>query len=357
MNPDLVRLAHTGTNPAMIRRLVAESGWAGAVRRLRASSKTTATVKWALDEPIEIRLEHLDALGVELLADDDARYPSSLVELPDHPLWLFCRGSVGAAPGVAVVGSRRATRYGLEIARTIGARVAQAGWTVVSGLAAGVDTAAHTGAVDVAGTTTAVLGSGIDVWYPRRNRALGEQIIANGGAVVSEFPPGTAPEPWRFPARNRIISGLAEVVIVVEAAVRSGALITARLALEHGRTVMAVPGDLSRETSAGTNLLIRDGAHPLTELDALVEELELAMGPAPAAPEPTRDPAEGLLAHLGPTSVSIDDLADVAGVEIGQLLVQLTHLELSGQVVVERGSVRATHPIRPTIIGPATEVS
>lgn len=357
MNPDLVRLAHTGANPDMIRRLVTESGWAGAVRRLGASSKTTPAVKRALDEPVDVRLERLGGLGVDLVAEDDARYPSVLVELPDHPLWLFCRGAVGASPGVAVVGSRRATRYGLEIARTIGARVAQAGWTVVSGLAAGVDTAAHTGAVDVAGTTTAVLGSGIDVWYPRRNRALGEQIVAHGGAVVSEFPPGTAPEPWRFPARNRIISGLAEVVIVVEAAVRSGALITARLALEHGRTVMAVPGDLSRETSAGTNLLIRDGAHPLTELDALVEELELVMGPAPAAPAPIGEPTDGLLAHIGPTSVPIDDLVDVVGTEIGRLLVQLTHLELSGEVVVEGGSVRRTQPNRPTIIGPATEVS
>ena len=234
MNPDLVRLAHTGANPDMIRRLVAESGWAGAVRRLRSSPRTTPSVKAALDVPVETRLERLSTIGVELVQEEDDRYPSPLVELPDRPLWLFCRGAIGPDPGVAVVGSRRATRYGIDIARTIGARVGQAGWTVVSGLAAGIDTAAHTGAVDTHGVTAAVLGSGIDVWYPSRNRALGEQIIAAGGAVVSEFPPGTAPEPWRFPARNRIISGLADVVIVVEAAVRSGALITARLALEHG---------------------------------------------------------------------------------------------------------------------------
>ncbi len=342
MNPDLVRLAHTGANPDMIRRLVAEAGWAGAVRRLRSSPKSSSDVKAALDVPVETRFERLSSIGVELVTEIDDRYPESLGELPDRPLWLFCKGAVDPGPGVAVVGSRRATRYGLDVARTIGGRVAQAGWTVVSGLAAGVDTAAHNGAVDVAGTTTAVLGSGIDVWYPRRNRALGEQIIADGGAVVSEFPPGIAPEPWRFPARNRIISGLSDVVIVVEAAARSGALITARLALEHGRTVMAVPGDLSRETSAGTNLLIRDGAHPLTELGALVEELELMMGPAPAAPAPARDQADGLLAHLGPMSVPIDDLATSAGMRVEQVLVQLTHLELTGKVVVEGGSVRAT---------------
>lgn len=342
MNPDLVRLAHTGANPDSIRRLVSESGWAGAVRRLRSSSRTSPAVKMALDVPVETRFERLSAIGVELVIEDDDRYPPSLTELPDRPLWLFCRGAVDPAPGVAVVGSRRATRYGIEIARTIGARVGRAGWSVVSGLAAGIDTAAHTGAIDVQGTTTAVLGSGIDVWYPRRNRALGEQIVADGGAVISEFPPGTVPEPWRFPARNRIISGLAKVVIVVEAAVRSGALITARLALEHGRSVMAVPGDLARETSAGTNLLIRDGAHPLTELDALVEELELMIGPAPTAPVPARDRTDGLLAHLGPTSVPIDDLAASVGLPVDQLLVQLTHLELTGAVVVQGGSVRAT---------------
>jgi DNA processing protein len=299
-------------------------------------------VKAALDVPVETRLERLSTIGVELVEGEDDRYPSPLVELPDRPLWLFCRGVIGPDPGVAVVGSRRATRYGIDIARTIGARVGQAGWSVVSGLAAGIDTAAHAGAVDAHGATAAVLGSGIDVWYPRRNRALGERIIAGRGAVVSEFPPGTAPEPWRFPARNRIISGLADVVIVVEAAVRSGALITARLALEHGRMVMAVPGDLSRETSAGANLLIRDGAHPVTELEALVDELELVMGPAPTAPERDRDRADGLLAHLGPTSVPIDELAVSAGMRIEQLLVQLTHLELTGDVVVEGGSVRAT---------------
>lgn len=341
MNPDLVRLAHTGANPDLIRRLVAESGWSGAVRRLRSSSKTSSAVKASLDVPVDTRLGRLSVFGAELVAEGDERYPACLVELPDHPHWLFCKGEPDRNPGVAVVGSRRATRYGVEIARTIGARVARAGWTVVSGLAAGVDTAAHAGAVEVTGRTTAVLGSGIDVWYPRRNRDLGEQIISTGGAVVSEFPPGIAPEPWRFPARNRIISGLAGVVIVVEAAVRSGALITARLALEQGRTVMAVPGDLSRETSAGTNLLIRDGAHPLTELDALVEELELVMGPSPASSVPVEAETDALLVQLGPTSIPIDDLAASAGIPVDRLLVRLTHLELAGKVIVEDGAVRS----------------
>ena len=160
--------------------------------------------------------------------------------------------------------------------------------------------------------------------------------------MISEFPPGTAPEPWRFPARNRIISGLAEVVIVVEAAVRSGALITARLALEHGRTVMAVPGDLARETSAGTNLLIRDGAHPLTELDALVEELELVMGGAPSVrPAATGSNVDGeLIALVGPTSTPIDDLVTATGRPVEQVLTELMRLELTGAITIEAGLVR-----------------
>lgn len=342
MNADLVRLAHTGSNPDMLRRLVAESGWSAAIRRLRSSSKTSPAVRAALDVDVDTRLERLAAIDVELVAEDDDRYPASLIDLPDRPLWLFVRGDLPETFGVAVVGSRRATRYGLDVARTVGSRAAAAGWPVISGLAAGVDTAAHSGAVDTNGVTSAVLGSGIDVWYPRRNRVLGEAILAGGGAVVSEFPPGTGPEPWRFPARNRIISGLAGVVIVVEAAVRSGALITARLALEQGRSVMAVPGDLSRETSAGTNLLIRDGAYPLTDLDGLVEELEFVMGPAPGGSVPeAADAFDALLTLIGPTSVPIDDLAARAGLPIDRLLVRLTHLELSGAVTVESGSVRS----------------
>ncbi len=344
MNHDLVRLAHTGSNPDMLRRLVAESGWSGAVRRLRSSSKTSAAVKAGLDIDTEARLEHLSGIGVELIADGDDRYPPALSGLPDRPLWLFLRGRIPSAVGVAVVGSRRGTRYGLELARAFGSQIAGAGWPVISGLAAGVDTAAHSGAVDVGGDTMAVLGSGIDVWYPRRNRVLGEAILAGGGAVISEFPPGTTPDSWRFPARNRIISGLAGVVIVVEAAVRSGALITARLALEHGRSVMAVPGDLSRETSVGANLLIRDGAHPLTELHALIEELELVMGQAPATRLPqggSDGDHESLLGLLGPISIPIDELAVSAGVSIDRLLADLAHLELSGLVMVEGGSVRS----------------
>lgn len=188
---------------------------------------------------------------------------------------LYSRGALPIEPAVAVIGSRRATTYGLSVARDIGRFLGAWGVNVVSGLAAGIDGAAHRGALDAGGFSTAVLGSGIDVWYPARNRGLGEEILAAGGAVLSEFPPGTPPAPWRFPARNRIIAGMVGAVIVVEAADRSGALITARMALDLGKDVYAVPGDIDRETSLGCNRLIRDGAHPIDTIEILEELLGL----------------------------------------------------------------------------------
>ena len=345
MNSDLVRLAHTAMNPDTIRRMVEEVGATTAIRRLRSSPSTHPSVRASLDVDAAERLDALSSMGVDLLAREDERFPDWLASLPDSPLWLFTRGEVLAEPGVAIVGSRQATRYGMDVAHTLGARIAAAGWVVVSGLARGIDTAAHRGALAGNGLTVAVLGSGIDVWYPRQNHSLGEELVACSGGVISEFPPGTAPEPWRFPARNRIISGLVGVVIVVEAAAKSGALITARCALDHDRFVMAVPGDLSRETSVGTNLLIRDGAHPLTELDVVIEEIELVLGPAPIrtvgeAPTGVDSELLALLALLGSHSIPIDQLAEESGMVVSALLAQLTTLELSGLIQLDGGFVR-----------------
>lgn len=312
MNDALLRLAWSGANPASLRDLWETRGSEAALSR---------------GAPPDAKAI-LASLGVGFLTD----LPDHLAGLPDAPLWLFVRGKLPPIPGVAVVGSRRATSYGLGLAEEIGRRIAEAGWPVVSGLAVGVDGAAHRGCLRGGGVGVAVLGSGIDVWYPARHAQLGERLLATGGCVVSEFPPGARPEPWRFPCRNRIISGLSKVVIVVEAAVRSGALITARYALEHGREVFAVPGDLDRETSVGCNLLIRDGAHPVTRLEHLVEDLELAMGPAPrpASESPPFDLA-------GPTTV--EDLADRLGIPIEQLCVELARLEVRGEVSLEAGTV------------------
>ena len=201
--------------------------------------------------------------------------PGDLGAVTPHLGRLYSRGALPIEPAVAVIGSRRATTYGLSVARDIGRFLGGLGVNVVSGLAAGIDGAAHRGALDAGGFSTAVLGSGIDVWYPARNRGLGEEILASGGAVISEFPPGTPPAPWRFPARNRIIAGMVGAVIVVEAADRSGALITARMALDLGKDVYAVPGDIDRETSLGCNRLIRDGAHPIDAIEVIEELLGL----------------------------------------------------------------------------------
>jgi DNA processing protein len=260
----------------------------------------------------------------------DAEYPVRLSRLPDPPSPLYVRGEVPVAPAVAVVGSRRCTRYGSAMARTIAKSIASAGWTVVSGLARGIDTAGHLGALDGGGTTVAVLGSGIDVWYPASNRLLGERIL-EAGAVVSEYPAGTTPAPWRFPARNRIIVGLSDAVVVVEAAERSGALITARLAMELGVEVFAVPGDLDRETSRGTNRLIADGAHPIVASSEVVEALERVLGPARGTtvkPEAALD---------GP--MFVHEIAASLGVSIGEASRRVSQWELAGLVRLREGMV------------------
>jgi DNA processing protein len=182
---------------------------------------------------------------------------------------------------VAIVGSRRSTSYGNRIATLFASTVVGCGWPVISGLARGIDGVAHRACLDAGGTGWAVLGSGLDIIYPKQNEALAHKLIESGGGLISEYPPGTPPAAFRFPARNRIIAALAEVTVVVEAAVDGGALITARLALEMQRTVLAVPGDIDREVSAGCNQLIRDGAHPVLSADDLIDLLTFDLGPPP----------------------------------------------------------------------------
>lgn len=214
-----------------------------------------------------------------------SEFPAGLCDLPDPPSRLFMRGKIPPGRAVAIVGTRRCTRYGRATASALGAAVAAAGWAVVSGLARGIDSAAHRGVVDVGGVGVAFLGSGLDVWYPPENRELGESLVANGGAVISEYPAGSPPEPWHFPVRNRLIAAMSEAVVVVEAGLTGGALITARLALELGRDVLAVPGDIDRPASVGCNLLIRDGATPVLGADDLLETLGWTRPVVPSAEE------------------------------------------------------------------------
>jgi DNA processing protein len=274
------RLAFSGLNPARTRQLVARTG---DVRRTvrsieRGRCDVPPEVVQRVLVPWEARLRLLRSLSVRLVIRDAPGYPARLSELPDAPDALFVRGEVPAGPTVAVVGTRRCTAYGRQVAGDYAAALACAGIVVVSGLARGIDGAAHAVTVEMGAPGVAVLGSGIDVPYPREHESLGRRLVEHGGALVTEYPPGSLPEPWRFPMRNRIIAGMADAVVIIEAGVRGGALITAGKALEYGVPVFAVPGDVDRETSVGCNLLIRDGAHPVLDADDLLEELSVAGG-------------------------------------------------------------------------------
>ena len=212
-------------------------------------------------------------MNVIKLAQDDKYYPNKLKSIYDPPELLYCLGDIRLLnePSIAIVGTRNASNYGKRIAYNLSQELSKRGVTIISGLASGIDSYAHEGAFKNVGKTIAVLGSGIDVIYPKENEDLYKSIIKNGGLIVSEFPLGTKPEKDNFPKRNRIISGLSDGVVVVEAKKKSGALITADLALEQGRSVFAVPGNIDSQNSEGTNNLIKEGAVPVTSyLDILI---------------------------------------------------------------------------------------
>ena len=283
-----------------------------------------------------------------VLARGDAAYPAHLRAIPTAPAELHVRGELieGDALAVAVVGSRRATPYGLEVAETLAADLAARGATIVSGLARGIDTAAHRGALRVGGRTIAVLGSGVDVVYPPENARLAEEIAARG-ALVSQFAPGTPPLPHHFPTRNAVIAGLSLAVVVVEAAERSGSLITARLAAELGREVLAVPGRVTAAESRGANRLIQDGAALALgweDVAAALPERWKACLDAHGRIEGPTEPARGaeaapggaasrrVLALLGEDPVEIDHVIERSGLAAGPVSAALLDLELEGRV-------------------------
>jgi DNA processing protein len=271
-----------------------------------------------------------------LVLGSDA-YPLALEAIFDPPVVLWCRGRAEAcgSPAVAMVGARAATAYARAVAARLGTDLASRGVTVVSGLARGVDVAAHEGALRSPGDrcTVAVLGSGVDVIYPREHSAIAEAIVGRG-AVVSEFPPGTSPLAQHFPRRNRIISGLSQAVVVVEASDRSGALITADYALEQGRDVLAVPGSVLTGRNRGAHALLRDGAKIVQDADDILEELGCTPGSAahdcPPPPRGVRDP---ILRWMEPgEAYEFDDLVRESGLEPTALLSRLLELELAGLV-------------------------
>lgn len=245
----------------------------------------------------ESELERTRALGADVLILDDGTYPALLSEIADPPITLYVRGEWAAcfdAPTVAIVGSRRCSTYGQNVASMLARDLATRGVTIVSGLARGIDAAAHRGALEAGGRTVGVLGTGVDEIYPRDHKKLAEEILNRGGALVSQFPLGTPPIPENFPYRNRIISGLSLGVVLVEAAENSGSLITARLAMEQNREVFAVPGNITSRNSFGTNYLIKGaGAKLVQQWQDVVAELPPEIAARLLPPEPSKKKQKG----------------------------------------------------------------
>lgn len=314
---------------------------ASALERLRAHA----------ERDVEKSLEAMETHAIRLLLLGDADYPAPLAAIPEPPPYLFIRGELKAEDelAVAIVGTRNVTEYGRGLAHKISADLAQRGVTIVSGLARGVDTAAHRGALDGGGRTLAVTACGLDIVYPSDNKDLMTEIAQNG-AVLSEWPPTVPPESWRFPARNRIISGLAQGVVVVEAAEKSGALITARMANEeHGREVFAIPGNVHKSQSKGPHALIRDGATLIESADDIIAALNMRVityepklapekpkekpkePPKPSAPKADLEPNEQrvwLLLDVEPRH--IDDVAADAQMSASEINAAMVMLELKG---------------------------
>jgi DNA processing protein len=279
----------------------------------------------------EAERDRAEARGLRVVGSGEPEYPSWLARTYDPPLVLFVQGTLArdeGAAAVAVVGSRAATALGLAFARALSRELAESGVTVVSGLARGIDAAAHRGALEGGGRTVAVLGSGLERVYPRENQELAGRIAGSGGAVVSEFPLDAAPWKGNFPRRNRVIAGWGRAVVVVEAGERSGALITARYALEEGRDVMAVPGHPTWSGAAGTNALLRDGAAMVRHAGDVLEEIGLAA--PPAAEKKTEDDVLAALRRDAPSSV--EEIASRCGRRLPDLLSRLGELELARRV-------------------------
>lgn len=270
-------------------------------------------------------------MKIKTISRDHAGFPKMLAEIPSPPEVLYCLGDADLEknPSVAIVGTRRATRYGLEVAQTLARDLSMAGLTVVSGLALGIDSRAHLGALEGGGKTIAVLGSGVENIHPLQNKRLAERIISSGGAVISEFPPLYPPDKWTFPQRNRIVAGLSRAVIVVEAPEKSGALITARMALDYNRDVGAVPGEINSLNSYGTNMLLKTGAALIRSADDVLEMLGIYRE------EPELDKTDIMAQHLLDLLEEPSDkdaMLKRSGFTPEKLNQELTLLELAGKI-------------------------
>lgn len=271
--------------------------------------------------------------GVTTISYLDDEFPENLKGVPHMPPVLFVRGRIEPRDrlAVAIVGTRRATYYGEKVAERLATELVRAGVTVVSGLARGIDTHAHKGALAAGGRTIAVLGCGIDQCYPSENRGLLEQVAGNG-AVVTEFAPGVGPLAMNFPKRNRIVSALARAVVAVEAGEKSGVLNTVAWAVEQGRMVFAVPGRLTDTQSIGTNRLLRDGADPVTSVEDILTQLGVSPEPAKSAAVEVSAELKPVFDYLGADPLHIDEICEGLGLPMARLLSLLLELELKGAV-------------------------
>lgn len=317
-----------------------EAAWNAPLDQLRAVGLPPKVLENLLrvrkDCSPEAILEHAAKNAIQIITWDDDAYPRSLRDIDQPPPVLFVKGAFQPADewAVAVVGTRRVTPYGRQVADELAAFLAGQGITVVSGLARGVDRVAHEAALKAGGRTIAVLGSGVDRIYPPEHQNLAAQI-AQHGAVISDYPLGTAPDGVNFPPRNRIVSGLSMATVVVEAGETSGALITASFAANQGREVFAVPGSIYAPHSKGTNRLIRDGAHPLIHFDEMLEILQVGQVIEKQAAR-TLLPGDifeaRLLQALGDEPQHVDEICAMSGLPIEQVSATLTVMELKGMV-------------------------
>jgi DNA processing protein len=333
-----------------------------------ADLPAASTESLSLGKSMELAVAEFDrvnAIGGSIVALDHTNYPKQLREIYDPPLVLYAKGNIEVLSkfGLAVVGTRQPTPYGIGIAERLAADLAARGLVVISGMAKGIDSAAHRGALAAQGPTIAVAGAGIDITYPKENQKLAEQVLATGGAIISEFPLGTSPAPQNFPIRNRIISGMSIGVLVIEAGEYSGTRITARCALEQGRNVYAVPGNVTHNLSWGPNTLIKQGATLVATWEdvweALPADIRLALTP-PAPPASSETGAASLLSgpNLAPEEqkifaalradepTHIDELVErlVSKLSSSQIFTALFELEMSGRIRTLPGKyyVRAT---------------
>lgn len=295
--------------------------------------------KWESHVDLPAELQRIKDFGASVVTEEDSSYPKLLREIHDPPIVLYVWGKLDDRDhqAIGVVGSRKTTMYGLDCAKKLSYQLAYAGLTVVSGLARGIDTAAHQGALAAKGRTIAVIGSGLNHLYPPENQDLAEKIVSQGCAVVSEFSMDVEPDRQTFPMRNRVVSGWSFGMLVVEAALNSGALISANFAAEQNRTIYAVPGPIDRPTSHGSNRLIQQGAKLVMDSRDILEDLELLLPRASYAPDklaaakpvvPLKPEEEAVYQAIGQEETSIDQIISTSGLTAGGVSVALLSLEL-----------------------------